>query len=132
MATLPDEDMPTSSSVFVSVPAMAILPVAEILTSSSVFYNCPTIFTVPVEDRVVSSSVLDSVPLRATFPVAEIVASSRVMDSVPVLQQHYPGLQVLHKGNNYGVSMLTPAFLNPATREASCGKYAIIQLSPKP
>lgn len=55
-----------------------------------------------------------------------------VMDSVPVLQQHYPGLQVLHKGNNYGVSMLTPAFLNPATREASCGKYAIIQLSPKP
>lgn len=55
-----------------------------------------------------------------------------VMDSVPVLTQHYPGLQILHQGNNYGVSMLTPEFLNPATREASCGKYAIIQLSPKP
>jgi hypothetical protein len=54
-----------------------------------------------------------------------------VMDSVPVLQQHYPGSQIVHKGFNYGVSMLTPEFLNPATRDSVCGKYAIVQLPPR-
>ena len=54
-----------------------------------------------------------------------------VQDSVPVLQQHFPALTQLHQGYNYGVSMLTPEFLNPAIREASCGKYAIVQLQPE-
>ncbi|MEI8110673.1 MAG: glycosyltransferase family 39 protein [Chitinophagia bacterium] len=54
-----------------------------------------------------------------------------VLDSVPVLKQHYPALTQLHQGYNYGVSMLTPEFLNPVTREASCGKYAIIQIQPE-
>ena len=54
-----------------------------------------------------------------------------IMDSVPVLQQHYPGSRMVHQGFNYGVSMLTPEFLNPATRDSVCGKYAIVQLPPR-
>ena len=54
-----------------------------------------------------------------------------VSDSIPVIQRTYPGTKVLHEGYNYGVSMLTAEFLNPATRNSVCGKYAILQLPPQ-
>lgn len=51
-----------------------------------------------------------------------------VKDSIPVVMRAYPGTTILHEGYNYGVSMLTPEFLNPATREGACGKYGILRL----
>jgi 4-amino-4-deoxy-L-arabinose transferase-like glycosyltransferase len=55
-----------------------------------------------------------------------------VKDSVAVIEKNFPGTRLLHEGYNYGVSMLTPEFLDPATREAACGKYAILELPPPP
>jgi hypothetical protein len=58
-----------------------------------------------------------------------LIASS---DSIPSLQIKFPALKVLHKGPNFSVSMLTPEFLNPATREKGMAYYAIVDLDGKP
>ncbi len=54
------------------------------------------------------------------------------MDSIPLLKIKYPDLKLLHKGPNFSVSMLTPEFLNPTTREKGMPYYAIIDLDGKP
>ncbi len=54
------------------------------------------------------------------------------VDSIPALQTKFPALKVLHQGANFSVSMLTPEFLNPATREKSMPHYAILDLDGKP
>jgi hypothetical protein len=58
-----------------------------------------------------------------------LIASS---DSIPKLQMKFPALKVLHTGPDFSVSMLTPEFLNPATREKSMPHYAIVDLDGKP
>jgi hypothetical protein len=52
-------------------------------------------------------------------------------DSIAPLQIKFPNLLVLHTGHNYSVSMLTPEFLNPLTRENTMPYYAIIDLDGK-
>jgi 4-amino-4-deoxy-L-arabinose transferase-like glycosyltransferase len=54
-----------------------------------------------------------------------LIASS---DSIPSLKVKFPDLKLLHKGPNFSVSMLTPEFLNPATREKGMPYYAILDL----
>jgi hypothetical protein len=58
-----------------------------------------------------------------------LIASS---DSIPSLKVKYPDLKLLHKGPNFSVSMLTPEFLNPATRDKGMAYYAIVDLDGKP
>jgi 4-amino-4-deoxy-L-arabinose transferase-like glycosyltransferase len=64
-----------------------------------------------------------------TTPNDILIAST---DSIPSLSLKYPSLKLLHKGPNFSVSMLTPAFLNPATRDKGMAYYAIIDLDGKP
>lgn len=59
----------------------------------------------------------------------DILIASR--DSIPSLQVKFPNLLVLHKGPNFSVSMLTPEFLNPATRELGMRYYVIVDLDGK-
>jgi hypothetical protein len=59
----------------------------------------------------------------------DILIASR--DSIPSLQVKFPNLMVLHKGPNFSVSMLTPEFLNPATRELGMKYYVIVDLDGK-
>ena len=54
------------------------------------------------------------------------------VDSIPALQTKFPSLKILHQGPNFSVSMLTPEFLNPSTREKSMPHYAILDLDGKP
>lgn len=65
----------------------------------------------------------------STTPSDILIAST---DSIPSLKIKYPDLKLLHKGPNFSVSMLTPAFLNPTTREKGMPYYAIIDLDGKP
>jgi hypothetical protein len=58
-----------------------------------------------------------------------LIASS---DSIPALKLKFPDLIILHKGPNFSVSMLTPEFLNPATRDKAMSYYAIVDLDGKP
>lgn len=67
----------------------------------------------------------------STHRISEISSKQYVIavkDSVSVVERQYPGTRILHVGYNYGVSMITPEFLNPATRESVTGKYAILEL----
>ena len=60
----------------------------------------------------------------------DILIASR--DSISSLQVKFPNLLVLHKGPDFPVSMLTPEFLNPATRELGMKYYVIVDLDGKP
>ncbi len=60
----------------------------------------------------------------------EIVITDK--DSLPVFEKNFPKLKVLHEGNNFGVSMLSFPFLNPATRDKEVPKYLILDLDGKP
>ena len=65
-----------------------------------------------------------------SFQSSDIVLT--VKDSLPVFQKAFPGMQVLHEGNHFGVTSLSLPFLNPATRERELPKYIIIDLDGKP
>ena len=58
-----------------------------------------------------------------------LIASS---DSIQSLKLKFPNLKLLHKGPNFSVSMLTPEFLNPATRDKLMSYYAVVDLDGKP
>ncbi len=58
-----------------------------------------------------------------------LIASS---DSIPALKLKFPDLKFLHQGPNFSVSMLTPEFLNPATRDKGMHYYSIVDLDGKP
>jgi 4-amino-4-deoxy-L-arabinose transferase-like glycosyltransferase len=58
-----------------------------------------------------------------------LIASS---DSIPALKIKFPDLKLLHHGPNFSVSMLTPEFLNPATRDKGMPYYSIVDLDGKP
>jgi 4-amino-4-deoxy-L-arabinose transferase-like glycosyltransferase len=53
-------------------------------------------------------------------------------DSIPSLQTKFPNLKSLYKAPNFSVTMLSPEFLNPATREKNMPYYSIIDLDGKP
>ncbi len=53
-------------------------------------------------------------------------------DSSIVFDQYFPNHKILLSGNDYGVSMLSLPFLNPATREKELTKYVLIDLDGKP
>lgn len=53
-------------------------------------------------------------------------------DSIPSLQTRFPNLKSLYKAPNFSVTMLSPEFLNPATRDKNMPYYAIVDLDGKP
>jgi 4-amino-4-deoxy-L-arabinose transferase-like glycosyltransferase len=55
-----------------------------------------------------------------------------VKDSLPAFQSDFPKLKILHEGSQFGVSMLTLPFLNPATRDKEVTKYLILELDGRP
>ena len=65
----------------------------------------------------------------SNFAAGDIVLTQK--DSLPAFQSAFPKLRILHEGNQFGVSMLTLPFLNPATREKEVTKYLILQLDDK-
>ena len=67
--------------------------------------------------------------------ISELKSSDFVItstDSLNIIQTKFPRMKILHKGADFGVSMLSKEFLDPFTREQTMAHYAIIQLEGTP
>jgi 4-amino-4-deoxy-L-arabinose transferase-like glycosyltransferase len=63
--------------------------------------------------------------------IAQLDSSDIILtpkDSVAVVTAKFPASKILYNGRSYGVTQLSIAFLNPATRERVLGKYVVMRL----